>query len=98
MFYYSLPGVRKAWRAKMLDGFIIEQLEKDRKRKEWKPVELPLYIPEHPPEVPQDRDPENSDDLDYSGNDDGPDRGIIIIERDGTERRVGCYDNVIYSL
>lgn len=59
----------------MLDAFIIEQLRRERDRRRWEPVPLELPLP--PPDWPGRRD---------HGEDDGgcDDRGGVIIEPDGS--------------
>lgn len=61
----------------MLDAYIIEQIKRERQKKQWEPVplELPLPSPLHYPETADESD----DDVD--------DRGVVIIEPDGQVAR-----------
>jgi hypothetical protein len=66
----------------LIDPFIIDQIERDRRRRE-QPAQVPLYI-----DVPQEIPPGWEPDPESPGNyrrkedkkDDGHDRGVVIFE------------------
>ena len=59
----------------MLDAFIIEQLQDERRRRRWEPIPLELPLP--PSEWPDTREHNESERRD-------DDRGVVIIDPDGT--------------
>lgn len=64
----------------MLDAFIIDQLRRERERKQWEPI--PLHLPLRSPP------PEDSETVPANEDEEGDDRGVVIIDKFGKTERL----------